>query len=62
MPVLTPLDFSVWGYVKHKVFLPPLPECLEELWTLITEAVVTRDTEIFIGFGTKSLADGTSAA
>jgi len=20
LPVLTPLDFSVWGYVKHKVF------------------------------------------
>jgi hypothetical protein len=62
LPVLTPLDFSVWGYVKHKEFLPPLPGSLEVLWALITEAVVTRDAEIFIGFSMKSLADGTSAA
>ena len=49
-------------YVEHKVFLPPLPESLEELWARITEAVVTRDAEIFIGFGTKSFTDMTSAA
>ena len=22
---LTPLDFSVWGYIKDKVFVPDLP-------------------------------------
>jgi hypothetical protein len=52
----------MWGCVKHKVLLPPLPESLEELWALKIEAVVTRDAESFIGFGTKSLIDGTSAA
>ena len=62
LPILTPLGFSVWGYVKNIVFLPLLPESLEELWALITEAVVTRDAEIFIGFGMQSLTDGTSAA
>jgi hypothetical protein len=35
---------------------------LEELWALITEAVVDRDAEIFIGFEMGSLTDGTSAA
>lgn len=56
--VLTPLDFPVWGYMKHKVFLPPVPESLEELWTLITEAAVTIDAEIFLGFGTNHLQMG----
>jgi hypothetical protein len=26
-PDLTPLDFSVWGYIKEKGFVPPLPAC-----------------------------------
>jgi hypothetical protein len=38
-PVLTPLDFSVRGYVKNKVFVPPLPASLEEQRAQITEAV-----------------------
>jgi len=32
LPDLTPCDFSVWGYIIDKVFVPPLPTCLEELW------------------------------
>jgi hypothetical protein len=43
-------------------FNTPVPESLEEQWTLLTEAVATIGAEIFLGFGTKSLADGTSAA
>jgi hypothetical protein len=31
----------VWGYVKYKVFVPPLPASLEELRARITEAVAT---------------------
>jgi hypothetical protein len=40
-PDLTPLDFSVCGYVKDKVFVPPFPESLEELRERITKAVAT---------------------
>ena len=43
---LTPLDFNVWGYVKDKVFVPPLPASLEELRSRITEADVTTDVEM----------------
>ena len=40
-PDLTSQDFSVWGYVKDRVFVPPLPASLEELQAWITEAVAT---------------------
>ena len=40
-PDITPLDFSVWGYVKYKVFVPPLHARLEEIWARIREAVAT---------------------
>ena len=30
-PDLTPCDFFLWGYVKDKVYVPPLPESLDEL-------------------------------
>jgi hypothetical protein len=40
-PDLTSLDFSVWGYVKDKVFVPLLPANLEELGARITEAAAT---------------------
>jgi hypothetical protein len=46
MTELTPLDFSVWGYVKDKVFVPPLPASLEELQAWITEPVVTIDANM----------------
>jgi len=42
-PYLTPLDFSLWGYIKDKGFVPPLPATLEELQAQVTEAVVTID-------------------
>jgi hypothetical protein len=45
-PDLTPLDFSVLGYVKDKVFILPLPEILEELRARITEAVATIDADM----------------
>ena len=61
-PDSTPLEFSVWGYVKDRVFVVPLPASLEELRVRITEAVATMMRTCFIGFGTKSLTDGTSAA
>jgi len=42
-PDLTHLDFSVLGYIKDKVCVPPLAESLKELRAQITEAVVTTD-------------------
>jgi hypothetical protein len=45
-PDLIPLDFSVWGYVKDKVFVAPLPVSLEELRARITEAVATVDADM----------------
>ena len=45
-PDLTPLDSSVWLYVKDKVLVPPLPASLEELRALITEAVVTLNVDM----------------
>jgi len=46
MTDLTPLDFSVWGYIKDKFFVPPLPAVLEELQAWKIEAVVTTDVEM----------------
>ena len=48
-PDLTPLDFSVCGYVKDKVFVPPLSAILEELRARITEAVATIGADVSHG-------------
>ena len=34
------------GYVKGKVFVPPLPASLEDLRTRITETVATIDADV----------------
>ena len=45
-PDMTPYDFFLWGYVKERVYVPPLPADLDELTNRITAAVksVTEDT------------------
>ena len=45
-PDMTPRDFFLWGYVKERVYVPPLPTDLDELTNRITAAVksVTEDT------------------
>jgi len=45
-PDMTPCDFFLWGYVKERVYVPPLPADLHELTNGITAAVksVTEDT------------------
>ena len=45
-PDMTPCDFFLWGYVKERVYVPPLPAELDELTNRITAAVnsVTEDT------------------
>lgn len=44
-PDMTPCDFFLWGFVKDRVFVPPLPRDLMELRERIREAfaAVTRD-------------------
>jgi len=43
---MIPCDFVLWGYVKERVCVPPLPADLDELRSRITAAVnsVTEDT------------------
>ena len=45
-PDMTPCNFFLWGYVKERVYVPPLPADLDELTNRITAAVksVTEDT------------------
>jgi hypothetical protein len=45
-PDLTPLDFFLWGFVKDRVFLSPLPENVAELRTRITAAVAEVTPEM----------------
>ena len=43
---MTPCDFFLWGYVKERVYVPPLPADLDELTNGIMATVksVTEDT------------------
>jgi hypothetical protein len=43
---MTPCDFFLWGYVKERGYVPPLPADLDALRNRITAAVnsVTEDT------------------
>ena len=45
-PDMTPCDFFLWGHVKERVYVPPLPADLDELTNRIMAAVksVTEDT------------------
>jgi len=45
-PDMTPCDFFLWGYVKERVYVPPLTADLDELTNRITAAVksLTEDT------------------
>lgn len=42
-PDLTPCDYFLWGYVKDKVFVPPLPVDIDDLKQRITNALATVD-------------------
>jgi len=45
-PDMTPCDFFLWGYVKERVYVPPLPADWDELRNRITAAIhsVTENT------------------
>ena len=40
-PDATPCDFSLWGYVKGQVYLPPLPASIPEWKVRIRTAIET---------------------
>jgi hypothetical protein len=45
-PNLTPCDFSLWGYVKDKAFIPAVPVTLNDLKQHITTATAGVDEDI----------------
>jgi hypothetical protein len=45
-PDLIPLDIFLWGFVKDRVFVPPLPANVTELRTRITAAVAEVTPEM----------------
>jgi hypothetical protein len=45
-PDLTPLDFFLWGFVKGRVFVSPIPTNVAGLRTLITAAVAELTPEM----------------
>ena len=45
-PDLTPCDFYLWGFVKDTVFVPPVPDNLQELHDLITTALALIDRDM----------------
>src|SRR5215470_12641844 len=47
-PDLTPRDYFLWGYVKDKVFVPPLPASIPDLKNRITTAVETITLDMLI--------------
>jgi hypothetical protein len=46
-PDLTLCDFFLWGYVKDKVFIPPVPVTLDDLKQRITTATAGVDEDMF---------------
>jgi hypothetical protein len=50
-PDLTPCDFFFWGYVNDKVFVPPLPQDLQQLRQRIRDAVDSIDQDLLARVG-----------
>jgi hypothetical protein len=45
-PDLTPCDFFLWGFVKDRVFVPPLPQTMLDLRARITAAIAVIDHDM----------------
>jgi hypothetical protein len=45
-PDLTPCDFFLWGYIKDVVYVPPLPNDIQELRQRIIAAVATINRDM----------------
>ncbi|GBL91426.1 hypothetical protein AVEN_136925-1 [Araneus ventricosus] len=46
-PDLTSCDFFLWGYVKNKVYIPPMPTTLQALQERITASVTDIDRNMY---------------
>ena len=55
-PDITPLDFFLWGYVKDKVFLTPVPD-ITNLKARITDAFATIIEDMLETRGEKLVID-----
>ena len=44
-PDLTPSDFFLWGYIKDRAYVPPMPRDLPQLRQRIMEAVAAIDRQ-----------------
>ena len=47
-PDPTPSDFFLWGYVNGLLYIPPLPTSVDDLKTLVTEALITIDPDMLV--------------
>jgi hypothetical protein len=56
-PDLTPCDFFLWGYVKDVVYVPPLPNDLQELRQRIIAAVATINWDMMQSLDRNGLSD-----
>ena len=45
-PELTPCDLFLWGYIKDRAYVPPMPRDLLQLRQRIVEAVVAVDRQM----------------
>jgi len=45
-PDLTPCDFFLWGYIKDRVYVPPMPRDLPQLRQRIVGAVAAIDCQM----------------
>jgi hypothetical protein len=43
---LTSRDFFLWGFIKYRVLVPPLPATLVDLRTRITAAITVIDNDM----------------
>jgi hypothetical protein len=48
---LTPLDFTLWGFVKDIIYVPPMPNSTEELKIQISQAMLTADEKMLDKIG-----------
>jgi len=46
-PDLNTCDLFLWGYIKDRVFVPPLPVGLNEMKQGITTAAASVDEDVF---------------
>ncbi|GBO35554.1 hypothetical protein AVEN_135865-1 [Araneus ventricosus] len=50
---LTPCDFFLWSYVKHKVYVPPMPTTLQAQQERISAAVTDTDGNMLLNVWTE---------